>query len=189
MWRIHHLPLIDCCLRKTGASYRLIERCHAKLLLKWQYFLLQPEKMLESSSLRYFVLTFPRHSIVPEKTTHLEFFFHMRYGGKCFTMHPLWCPKAFLITFLGHDIGVVQDHLCSVSFSPSSFEAFLITLSLQDAREILIPKRISQFSGPLRLDMLQYTVAGPIQAAQNNTKCVHRRRAHKFFGNNFIQNC
>ena len=84
-------------------------------------------------------------------------------------MHPLWCPKAFLITFLGHDIGVLQDHLCSVSFSPSSFEAFL-TLSLQDAREILIPKRISQFSGPLRLDMLQYTVAGPIQSRTKQYK-------------------
>ena len=145
--------------------------------------------MLESSSLRYFVLTFPRHSIVPEKNNASRIFFPHEVWGKMFYYAPPVVSKSFFNHLLG------PRHWCrtrpfvfSFFFPPSSFEAFL-TLSLQDAREILIPKRISQFSGPLRLDMLQYTVAGPIQAAQNNTKCVHIRRAHQFFGKNFIQNC
>ena len=148
MWRIHHLPLIDCCLRKTGASYRLMNivtpssywndsiSCF-NLKNAWKF------------KLTVFCLNFSTTlNRAGKKTTHLEFFFHMRYGGKCFTMHPLWCPKAFLITFLGHDIGVVQDHLCSVSFFPQQLWGLPNIVSARRKRDINPQKNFSIFRTP-----------------------------------------
>ena len=105
--------------------------------------------MLESSSLRYFVLTFPRHSIVPEKTTHLEFFFHMRYGGKMFYYAPPVVSKSFFNHLLG------PRHWCrtrpfvfSFFFPPAALRPSYNIVSARRKRDINPQKNFSIFRTP-----------------------------------------
>ena len=101
---------------------------------------------------------------------------------------PCGVQKLFLITILGHDIGVVQDHLCSVSFFPQQLWGLPNIVSARRKRDINPHKNFSIFRTPAPGHAAIYSSrAHPSRT--NNTKCVHISRAHQFFGNNFIQNC